>query len=79
MPELTQVNVSMSVDDLATLDELAREDGYDNRSAFIRRLIRNEKARRYPINGVIANVTAPTIKERITEKNNTTATNTEQH
>lgn len=44
--KVVQVNVSMQPEDAETLDRLVRESGYDNRSAFVRWLIRNELARR---------------------------------
>lgn len=42
-----QMNVNISTEDARMVDYMAREDGFDNRSAFIRRLIRQEWARRY--------------------------------
>lgn len=42
-----QMNVSISDEDANILDRLMTEDAYDNRSAFVRRLIRQEWARRY--------------------------------
>lgn len=42
-----QMNVNVTEEDLKMLDFMAAEDGYDNRSAFVRRLIRQEYARRY--------------------------------
>lgn len=47
MADVVQVNVSMDREDAASLDNMAREAGYDNRSAFVRMLIRQERARRY--------------------------------
>ena len=47
MPDTVQVNVSMDAETAHDLDTLAREDGIDNRSAMVRRLIRQEIARRY--------------------------------
>lgn len=41
-----QVNVSLDENDAASLDHMAQEDGFDNRSAFVRRLIRQEASRR---------------------------------
>jgi metal-responsive CopG/Arc/MetJ family transcriptional regulator len=41
-----QVNVSLEPEDAATLDRMAAEDGFDNRSAFVRRMIRQEAIRR---------------------------------
>jgi metal-responsive CopG/Arc/MetJ family transcriptional regulator len=46
MPDLTQVNISVDEETLKMLEKMAREDGYENRSAFIRRLIRLEYRRR---------------------------------
>jgi len=42
-----QVNINLKGDDAKILDQMMVEDAYDNRSAFIRRLIRQEWARRY--------------------------------
>lgn len=42
-----QMNVNVTEEDAKMIDQLASEDGYDNRSAFVRRLIRQEWARRY--------------------------------
>jgi|GEM_PF-6259851 len=49
MPEylVVQVNVSMNDDDIRMLDQMMIEDAFDNRSAFVRRLIRQEWARRH--------------------------------
>lgn len=48
MPEgFTQVNVNITDEDARMLDRMMVEDAYDNRSAFVRRLIRQEWARRY--------------------------------
>ena len=46
MPDqLVQVNTSMDPNTLKVLDQMAQDAGYDNRSAFIRLLIRREAAR----------------------------------
>jgi len=42
-----QVNINLKDDAAKMLDQMMIEDAYDNRSAFIRRLIRQEWARRY--------------------------------
>lgn len=42
-----QMNVNVTVEDARMVDYMASEDGFDNRSAFVRRLIRQEWARRY--------------------------------
>jgi len=42
-----QVNINLKNGDAKMLDRMMTEDAYDNRSAFIRRLIRQEWARRY--------------------------------
>ena len=47
MAELIQVNTSITDEDARMLDRMMVEDGFDNRSAFVRRLIRQEWARRY--------------------------------
>jgi metal-responsive CopG/Arc/MetJ family transcriptional regulator len=41
-----QVNVSLEKDDAAILDQMANDAGYDNRSAFVRWLIRREWLRK---------------------------------
>lgn len=47
MPEFVQVNVNITGEDVKMLDRMMREDAYDNRSAWVRRLIRQEWVRRY--------------------------------
>lgn len=48
MPEeFEQVNTNLTIEDVRMLDVLMREDGYENRSPYFRRLIRQEYARRY--------------------------------
>lgn len=48
MPEgFVQVNVNITDEDARMLDRMMVDDAYDNRSAFVRRLIRQEWARRY--------------------------------
>lgn len=47
MADAVQVNVSMEMDTAAQLDQMAHDAGYDNRSAFVRWLIRQEYARRF--------------------------------
>jgi metal-responsive CopG/Arc/MetJ family transcriptional regulator len=42
-----QVNVSLEPDDASILDKMATEAGYDNRSAFVRWLIRCEWRRNF--------------------------------
>ena len=49
MAELVQVNVSMTEEDSKIIDQMMVEDAYDNRSAFVRRLIRLEWQRRQQI------------------------------
>lgn len=46
MSDVVQVNVSMESETANQLDQMARDAGYDNRSAFIRWLIRQEVTRR---------------------------------
>jgi metal-responsive CopG/Arc/MetJ family transcriptional regulator len=46
MPDVVQVNVSMEIETANQLDQMAQDAGYDNRSAFVRWLIRQEIARR---------------------------------
>jgi len=46
MADLVQVNISMTEDDAKIIDQMMVEDAYDNRSAFVRRLIRLEWQRR---------------------------------
>jgi metal-responsive CopG/Arc/MetJ family transcriptional regulator len=47
MSDVIQVNVSMEIETANQLEKMAKEMGYDNRSAFVRWLIRQEYARRY--------------------------------
>lgn len=47
MPEFIQVNVNLTSEDVRMLDRMMTEDAYENRSAFVRRLVRQEWARRY--------------------------------
>ena len=42
-----QVNTNLTGEDARMLDRMMVEDGFDNRSAFFRRLVRQEWARRY--------------------------------
>jgi Arc/MetJ-type ribon-helix-helix transcriptional regulator len=46
MADLVQVNISMSEEDAKIIDQMMVEDAYDNRSAFVRRLVRLEWQRR---------------------------------
>lgn len=48
MPDFIQVNVNITEEDAKLLDIMMTEDAYDNRSAFVRRLIRREWQRRNP-------------------------------
>lgn len=45
MTEVVQINTSMDIETAKVLDQMAQDAGYDNRSAFIRLLIRREAAR----------------------------------
>ena len=55
MAEKVQINFQTSIEDAAAIDLLARADGYDNRSAWVRAQLRSIiNARR----GEIATVTA---------------------
>lgn len=47
MAEIIQMNAAVTDEDAQMVDRMMAEDGYENRSAFIRRLIRQEWARRY--------------------------------
>jgi len=47
MPEFVQVNVNVTEEDARMIDRMMVEDAYENRSAWVRRLIRLEWARRY--------------------------------
>ncbi|RMG02007.1 MAG: hypothetical protein D6735_10980 [Acidobacteria bacterium] len=47
MPEFVQININVTKEDARMVDRMMFEDAYDNRSAFIRRLIRQEWARRH--------------------------------
>lgn len=42
MPDFIQVNVNLTEEDARVLDRMMAEDGFDNRSAFVRRLVRQE-------------------------------------
>jgi len=42
-----QTNVNITDEDANMLDQMMVMDGYENRSAYIRRLVRQEYARRY--------------------------------
>lgn len=46
-----QVNTNLKNEDVWQLDRMMVEDGFDNRSAFIRRLVRQEFSRRHPAAG----------------------------
>lgn len=46
MAELVQVNISITAEDAKLLDKMMVEDAFDNRSAFIRRMIRLEYQKR---------------------------------
>ena len=45
--EYTQVNINLTLEDARMLDRMAADDAYENRSPFMRRLVRQEWARRY--------------------------------
>lgn len=47
MAEFTQVNVNLTEEDAEMVDRMMREDGIDNRSAFMRRMVRQEWAKRF--------------------------------
>lgn len=47
MAEIIQMNVAVTDEDAQMVDRMMVEEGYENRSAFVRRLIRQEWARRY--------------------------------
>ncbi|GAP11781.1 hypothetical protein BECAL_02974 [Bellilinea caldifistulae] len=47
MPEFVQVNVNVTEEDARMIDRMMVEDAYDNRSAWVRRLIRLEWLRRH--------------------------------
>lgn len=49
-----QVNINLDDDTAQVLDRMATEEGLDNRSAFIRKLIRQEVVRRYRVVGIEA-------------------------
>jgi len=46
MADFEQTNVNLTVEDVQMLTMMMRESGYDNRSAFVRWLIRQEWSRR---------------------------------
>lgn len=43
---MPQVNINLDNETAQALDEMTKDDGFDNRSAFVRRLIRLEVRRR---------------------------------
>ena len=45
--EKVQINFQVSSEDAAAIDELARQDGYDKRASWIRRVVRAEVGRRF--------------------------------
>lgn len=45
--ERIQMNINVTAEDARMIDRMMTEDAYDNRSAFVRRLVRQEWARRY--------------------------------
>jgi len=47
MKDYTQVNINLLSDDVKMLERMMNDDAYENRSSWIRRLIRQEWARRY--------------------------------
>ena len=47
--KITQINISLPQYLAAEIDRMAADDGFDNRSAFLRRLIRMEIKRRTKI------------------------------
>ena len=47
MTDFVQVNVNLLDEDAQMLTQMMKEDFFDNRSAFMRKLIRQEWARRY--------------------------------
>lgn len=49
--EMFQTGINLTKDDARMVDRMTFEDGSDNRSAFIRKLIRQEWARRHPEDG----------------------------
>lgn len=44
--EKSQINFQINAVEVALVDRFAKEDGFDNRSAWIRRLVRQEISRR---------------------------------
>jgi len=69
MPEFVQINSNVTEEDARMLDRMMVEDGFDNRSAFVRRLIRQEWARRYSKpNPVISVADAMTAGEKLDEE-----------
>lgn len=45
--EMFQTGINLTKDDARMIDRMTFEDGSDNRSAFVRKLIRQEWARRH--------------------------------
>lgn len=48
MKNVFQISIAITKDDARMVDRMTFEDGSDNRSAFIRKLIRQQWARRHP-------------------------------
>lgn len=53
-PEKIQINIQVSPEDAAAIDALARQDGYDKRASWIRRVLRAEIGLRYNVVSVTA-------------------------
>ena len=69
MTDFVQVNVNLLDEDARMLDRMMSEDAYENRSAWVRRLIRQEWARRYSRpNPVISVADAMTAGKAIDEE-----------
>lgn len=54
---LEQVNINLTGGDVSAVDVMMKEDGFDNRSAFMRRLVRQEVMRRAKVIGTIDSAT----------------------
>ena len=68
MPDVF-MNIRIEEDDERMLTQMMKEDFFDNRSAFMRKLIRQEWARRYSRpNPLISVADAMTAGETIQEK-----------
>jgi Arc/MetJ-type ribon-helix-helix transcriptional regulator len=70
--EYTQVNVNLTLEDARMLDHMSTEDAYENRSAFMRRLVRQEWARRYSQPNPLISVADAMLAHQTTDRDDPT-------